>query len=455
MADGAFKMADHGIQIENARANQCHIFKWEAEEMFLFFLNLTWTLVLAVFEMTYKYSSVILLSVILVAILYGIYRAYWNPGVVIRELTDIGFSHIPYIKGVDRDLHITRAQANRPLGYKIPPPYPNGWYAIIEGRDLKIGGVSSVDALGQTFCVYRGEDGVARAVDGYCPHLGANLGIGGAVKGNCIECPFHHWRFGEDGACSYIPDIKNIPKGISIKTWQTMETDGAVWVWYDAEGRPPLWTVPELEETKTWGYRGRNEFLISAHIRDIPENASDAAHLNFIHKLSFMTDIGGKMPFLNNIVGHHIWRTEWMKSDESHVAEMKIDQSYIIMNYNVFPFNISVKQIGPAHVRLHFNSIFGSTVVIQSVTPIGPMLQKVVHRIYSPARNALFGAVLVLAEAYQFERDVVIWNNKKHVSSPPYVRADKSIRAFRDWFAQFYSEHSVSMRDAMTKPLDW
>ena len=43
-------------------------------------------------------------------------------------------------------------------------------------------------------------------VDAYCPHLGANLGVGGHVRGNCIECPFHGWRFdGETGQCVSIP----------------------------------------------------------------------------------------------------------------------------------------------------------------------------------------------------------------------------------------------------------
>ena len=43
-------------------------------------------------------------------------------------------------------------------------------------------------------------------VDAYCPHLGANLGVGGRVHGNCIECPFHGWQFdGETGQCTSIP----------------------------------------------------------------------------------------------------------------------------------------------------------------------------------------------------------------------------------------------------------
>lgn len=48
-------------------------------------------------------------------------------------------------------------------------------------------------------------------VDAYCPHLGANLGVGGRVHGNCIECPFHGWQFdGETGQCVKIPYAEKV-----------------------------------------------------------------------------------------------------------------------------------------------------------------------------------------------------------------------------------------------------
>lgn len=60
--------------------------------------------------------------------------------------------------------------------------------------------------------VFRTESGEAVVFDAYCPHLGANLGIGGQVKGDCIECPFHEWQFrASDGVCTHIPysDVQN------------------------------------------------------------------------------------------------------------------------------------------------------------------------------------------------------------------------------------------------------
>ena len=66
-----------------------------------------------------------------------------------------------------------------------------------------------IQALGKHFAVFRGqESGKAFVTDAYCPHLGANLAATPStqVKGDCIECPFHKWKFdGNDGSCTEIP----------------------------------------------------------------------------------------------------------------------------------------------------------------------------------------------------------------------------------------------------------
>ena len=66
--------------------------------------------------------------------------------------------------------------------------------------------VNSVCTTGLNLAVFRDERGEVHALDAYCPHMGANLAAGGRVKGDCLECPFHAWRFrGSDGKCTHIP----------------------------------------------------------------------------------------------------------------------------------------------------------------------------------------------------------------------------------------------------------
>lgn len=63
---------------------------------------------------------------------------------------------------------------------------------------------------GENFAVFRTMDGNARVTEAYCPHLGASFATGGVVKDECIECPFHKWKFDSStGKCVSIPNLDN------------------------------------------------------------------------------------------------------------------------------------------------------------------------------------------------------------------------------------------------------
>lgn len=184
---------------------------------------------------------------------------------------------------------INRVRRLRKSGNKVPPPYPNGWFALLESKELKAGQAESINALGQTFAVFRSnETGEVHILDAHCPHLGANIAVGGIVKGDCIECPFHQWVFsGVDGQCTNIPYSSTgvIPKSARIKKWKSCEANGSIFVWHHVESEEVLWEIPVINQIKTneWLYHGRNEFLVNCHIQDIPENGADVAHLASVH----------------------------------------------------------------------------------------------------------------------------------------------------------------------------
>ena len=81
------------------------------------------------------------------------------------------------------------------------PPYPTGWYAFGLASELAPGGVLSRPFMGDDLVVYRTRSGVLRAVEPYCPHLGAHLGHGGRVDGELIVCAFHAFAYDTAGAC--------------------------------------------------------------------------------------------------------------------------------------------------------------------------------------------------------------------------------------------------------------
>lgn len=112
--------------------------------------------------------------------------------------------------------------------------------------------------------------GEVYVLDAYCPHLGANMAIGGTVQGNCLECPFHKWRFsGETGACTSVPYSSSTPSAAKAKRWTSKEVNHFIFVWYHAEDEKPAWHIAPRKEMDNgaWRFHGRTDILVSCHIQ--------------------------------------------------------------------------------------------------------------------------------------------------------------------------------------------
>ncbi|XP_032676575.1 cholesterol 7-desaturase [Odontomachus brunneus] len=390
---------------------------------------------------------------------------------------------------------------NRKVG-RIPPVYPNGWFALLESSQIKKGQVKHVSALGENFAVFRTEKGIVNILDAYCPHLGANMGEGGRVKGDCLECPFHSWLFrGEDGYCDSIPYAEKVPHIARTKAWKCCEVNQLIFVWYHAESAEPDWRPqPQMcIANKTWRFQGRNEFLITCHIQDIAENGADYAHLSAVHgPAMFLSDnipwlarhswtnamwqpqcsyksseIDADMDTeadtevqikLNNSSihsisdsdsGNHLEITENISKRAKHKAGMQLHHSLILFErFTLLGLNVNVEQIGPGYVELMINTSFGPLCILQTVTPLEPLLQRVTHQIFSPPSLAPYASLVFLGECLMFERDIAIWNHKKYERQPTLVREDRTILAYRRWYSQFYSANSATYQTAMNN-LQW
>jgi len=160
-----------------------------------------------------------------------------------------------------------------------------GWYFALPSKDLRRGQAKPLRLIGEELVIYRGEDGETRAMQAYCPHMGAHLAEG-RVQGNSIRCMFHYWKFAADGRLEDIPCSSSpLPRKAALKTWPVAEKYGMIWIWTGPEARTPVPYVPELKDVETEAMLG-NRFTKACHPNVVMINAIDAQHFFSVHPMA-------------------------------------------------------------------------------------------------------------------------------------------------------------------------
>ena len=299
------------------------------------------------------------------------------------------------------------------------PEFPMGWYSVSRSHELLVGEVKAVQAFDRELALYRSRSGVAMVHDAFCPHLGANLGVEGRVVGESIRCPFHGWRFGQDGNCVEIPYCDDIPERARIRTWHTQEKNGEVYVWFHPENTAPQWPLPELPELgdPDWTSPRYTEFLVPAHVQDIAENACDPVHFQFVHK---QPDVPP---------------SEVTVEEDGRILHLHTDASNADfpsqLHATVFSpgFALVRNTYGPGAEMLMYNS---AQPINRNETRMRWTL--IVRREIEDLAgdDVMKGIIDGLSDDYP------IWANKVHKHRPVFCKADKTLVLFRKWVRQFY-----------------
>jgi 3-ketosteroid 9alpha-monooxygenase subunit A len=301
--------------------------------------------------------------------------------------------------------------------------YATGWFVIAVADELPAGKVVSMRYFGRKLVAYRGEGGAVHVLDAYCPHLGADLGVGGTVVGDTIRCPFHAWRFGGDGACVEIPYLRpgaKVPPRACIRTWTVREKNGFVFLWHDRFDRPPSYEIPEIVEFGDAGWTGWSHKLmtIRTHPREIIENVADSGHFPAVH-------------------GTHL-----EQFDNEFVDHVAIQRSAGV----AYPrgggsdrFKLTATYYGPAYQVTEMDSFIKNRLV-NAHTPIDEETLHLRFGVMLEKKAAKYAAAYVDNLTLGFGEDVAIWENKLWRDRPMLCDGDGAIGALRRWYRQFYPE---------------
>ena len=162
---------------------------------------------------------------------------------------------------------------------------PQGWYVIATSAEVRPGQVVGRRYFDRELVLYRTESGIVRAVDGHCPHMGAHLEAG-RVVGEQLRCAFHGFQFDLDGICVATPYGEGVPPRARLSTWLLREQNGLILTWFDTEGKPPEWTVPELPCSSWNGLVWHRYTDLETHPQETTENSVDFGHFTSIHNFT-------------------------------------------------------------------------------------------------------------------------------------------------------------------------
>jgi cholesterol 7-dehydrogenase len=343
------------------------------------------------------------------------------------------------------------------------PPYPDGWYRILFSEELKNSDVKSVRALGRELVVWRNEDGIASIFGAYCPHLGANLSIGGIVEENCLKCPFHGWRFDTSGSPRDAPGCGDKPPYGKAEVYLCAEKNGMIMVWLGAKrdgprrGRGMLSAVAPAE-TAGWLIQdepllaqlqlvGIGEYIVSSHIQQISEHSADSAHIAHAH-------VPFNWPF--SWFFSCEWQSNWIPgSDHTAVAEHAL--SIKAFGRTLISVKLQQTLLGPSIIQQRISLPFGlgQLFLSSTATPTSPTMLINAHALYCSRNMPRFvGKLLLSVIQNHIDQDVAIWSSKNFQAKPFYSQADSNLSSFRYWFLQFYSENSETFAESMATEKD-
>jgi phenylpropionate dioxygenase-like ring-hydroxylating dioxygenase large terminal subunit len=87
-----------------------------------------------------------------------------------------------------------------------------GWQVVCHLSDVpNAGDWHSLDYVGESVLVVRGNDGVVRAFTNVCRHRGSRLVDGSSGCAKKLICPYHAWTYELDGRLTGVPDSASYP----------------------------------------------------------------------------------------------------------------------------------------------------------------------------------------------------------------------------------------------------
>lgn len=320
--------------------------------------------------------------------------------------------------------------------------YPRSWWTIAWSSDVAVGQVVPARLLERDVVLWRDSSGTLHCMAAHCPHLGAHLGTGGTVVNDQLQCPFHGWRYGTDGALAGVNGPDRVRKGICLPRYRIIERHGGVFLWNGAD-------EPDIEFPDILGDLGlaeddvvfcKHRWFFPYAAKHFAENNADGSHFAITH------DTGGWAESVVLEDSPTVLRVENRIHDApdwwSWQNLVKRARKREISNFfSPVTGDLINHCYGATLFQIHLagrNSIFGSTLLC--MTPVDEnsfcmMDMMLMPRIRVPLVGPLLQRALDFAlGALNFgitRQDSPLMLRRQEPANPPYAPNDRATIAFR------------------------
>lgn len=158
---------------------------------------------------------------------------------------------------------------------------PTGWFLLCRSRNLKSKQILSFLLFDTPIIILRTAGKVHALLD-RCPHR--NIPLSRAkFKDECLECPYHGWKFTPDGNCIEIPGLEKVPDNdkFHVKRFNIRESQGFIWVCFKEVDMEEPFVIPYLNNSNYQSFIW--EFEIPGTLINVSENFLDPTHTHFVH----------------------------------------------------------------------------------------------------------------------------------------------------------------------------
>lgn len=169
------------------------------------------------------------------------------------------------------------------------------WQIVCHQSDIPSpGDWQTLEVIGESVLVIRGEDGAVRAFSNVCRHRGSRVVSGGAGCAKRLTCPYHAWTYGLDGRLIGVPRKSDYP-GLDTAALGLVPVELEQWRGFLfvrlAPGGPSVKAMMAPYEAEIAPYRFEALEAIGrvtlrprpVNWKNVADNYSDGLHINVAH----------------------------------------------------------------------------------------------------------------------------------------------------------------------------